>query len=505
MTLSPKNGVIEQRLVSALGATFLLCASMPLAAQTLDEWPRVAVTFQGTQIDYGDEIDTSENTQYGQTGLSIEQFCQASGPYGRALSMMVDHIEAEMHAAGAPVSLDSLAAISGAPTRASIEHSMRIAQDEICDQPPPRTTTQPFVITYAYCRMSMRTPTHALDLHLPPGGGGSMSAADHAARKIMTMSLQPSVEAVSKIVGKGWDEGLSMSGPLATSSRAGYPVGAYDFKYEMGLGGSDGPMGMLGQTIKVKNEGTAWLSSEVPGIEVVQMFYERLTTEMSPQGGAMSFFGGLINNMVAMLKVGIPLEMDQTTSSKVLGSIWVKGRSQHYITGVELLDFDPEWCSASLMPADYEVTDIDEQFAEAMGGANSDEMSEAMQEYNAAMEQMTPEQRAMMESMGMGDMMGQMMGGAAAAGGQPPGSSTSPPDAACDSPSSRELTTDDMLQTVQKHLHALGYDPGNTDGDESFMTTIAISQFQAEKGIEATGEVTPQLLGILSAELDGRC
>jgi peptidoglycan hydrolase-like protein with peptidoglycan-binding domain len=57
---------------------------------------------------------------------------------------------------------------------------------------------------------------------------------------------------------------------------------------------------------------------------------------------------------------------------------------------------------------------------------------------------------------------------------------------------------------VQKHLMALGYDPGNTDGNVSTETIIAISQFQAEKGLEVTGEVSPQLAGILSAEVDKR-
>jgi len=31
---------------------------------------------------------------------------------------------------------------------------------------------------------------------------------------------------------------------------------------------------------------------------------------------------------------------------------------------------------------------------------------------------------------------------------------------------------------------------------------IAISQFQASKGMKPTGEVSPQLLGILAAEID---
>lgn len=134
-----------------------------------------------------------------------------------------------------------------------------------------------------------------------------------------------------------------------------------------------------------------------------------------------------------------------------------------------------------------------------MGGTDSEEMSQAMQEYNEAMSQMTPEQRAMMENMGMGDMMRQAMGGAAG------GSATSPRSGGCSTPSSAELTTSNVLQSVQKHLEALGYNTGNTIGDASLETTIAISQFQAEKGLDVTGEVTPQLLGVLSAEVDGRC
>jgi peptidoglycan hydrolase-like protein with peptidoglycan-binding domain len=58
------------------------------------------------------------------------------------------------------------------------------------------------------------------------------------------------------------------------------------------------------------------------------------------------------------------------------------------------------------------------------------------------------------------------------------------------------------VESVQKHLDALGYDPGTTDGTESVMTEVAISQFQAENGLPVTGKVTPQLLGILSATVD---
>lgn len=57
---------------------------------------------------------------------------------------------------------------------------------------------------------------------------------------------------------------------------------------------------------------------------------------------------------------------------------------------------------------------------------------------------------------------------------------------------------------MQKHLQALGYDTGNTDGELSTTTIVAISQFQAEQGLAVTGEVTPQLLGILGARVDAR-
>lgn len=68
-------------------------------------------------------------------------------------------------------------------------------------------------------------------------------------------------------------------------------------------------------------------------------------------------------------------------------------------------------------------------------------------------------------------------------------------------PSSEELNTGTLAESVQRHS---GYDVGDVDGEMSLQTTIANSTFQAEKDIEVTGEVTPQLLGILSAEVDSR-
>lgn len=70
--------------------------------------------------------------------------------------------------------------------------------------------------------------------------------------------------------------------------------------------------------------------------------------------------------------------------------------------------------------------------------------------------------------------------------------------------SSGEVSSDALIQSVQNNLKTLGYDPGNTNGETSMQTSIAISQFQAEKGLEVTGEVTPQLAGMLEAEVEKR-
>jgi peptidoglycan hydrolase-like protein with peptidoglycan-binding domain len=61
---------------------------------------------------------------------------------------------------------------------------------------------------------------------------------------------------------------------------------------------------------------------------------------------------------------------------------------------------------------------------------------------------------------------------------------------------------DPLVQSIQRDLIALGYDPGDANGEMSTPTIVAISKFQAENGLEVTGEATPQLAGILAAQRD---
>jgi hypothetical protein len=205
--------------------------------------------------------------------------------------------------------------------------------------------------------------------------------------------------------------------------------------------------------------------------------------------------------MGGMLREGLPLEMDSTVSSTIGGRTSVSGRSHMLVTGIEVVNINPQWCSQSLMPPDYPVMDINQQIQQSMqdAGVNAAELNEAMQEFNRAMQQMTPEQREMMERMGMGSMMEQATGGAVAL----PAPSAAPAQTAPSASGlSVALRSDDLTETTQNYLQALGYETGNTSGELSIETTIAISQYQAENGLEVTGEVSAQLVDRLAADVD---
>ena len=64
------------------------------------------------------------------------------------------------------------------------------------------------------------------------------------------------------------------------------------------------------------------------------------------------------------------------------------------------------------------------------------------------------------------------------------------------------VMADDLTRMVQQELQGLGYDVDRTDGEQTVKTAVAISQFQADQGMEITGEATPQLVGALRAAAD---
>ena len=60
---------------------------------------------------------------------------------------------------------------------------------------------------------------------------------------------------------------------------------------------------------------------------------------------------------------------------------------------------------------------------------------------------------------------------------------------------------DELTQMIQQDLVTLSYDPGDADGEMSTKTIVAISKFQAEHDLDVTGEASPQLAGIIKANI----
>lgn len=144
-----------------------------------------------------------------------------------------------------------------------------------------------------------------------------------------------------------------------------------------------------------------------------------------------------------------------------------------------------------------------------MGGmlneAEMAEMQEAaaqLAEFEAQLAAMPPAQRQMMEGMmgGQMDMMRNMVNGGAIEHVQEIGEIICNPDLkALLSPVDPAFE----LAQIQRDLVTLGYMPGNTDGVLDVLTEVAISQYQAERGLPVTGQPSTDLALMLASEAGG--
>jgi hypothetical protein len=245
-----------------------------------------------------------------------------------------------------------------------------------------------------------------------------------------------------------------------------------------------------------------YFSRDVPGMNILEEFYETFAKGISFEKGGGSFFGGLMNTWVEVLEHGLPLEMDQSVTTSMGGrAMGGENRFLLKVSDLQLVNLPTDFCTRVLTPDYFEVSEVGEGLSGMSMGPGSNSPGAG------------PEAEGGMSALGgLLDMMkaGGEQGFAVPGAQQAPAAQPAAIPAATaggtarSTPSSSALTTNNMTQSVQNHLQALGYDPGNTSGDLSTDTIIAISQFQAEKGMDVTGEVTPQLLGILGAEVDSR-
>jgi peptidoglycan hydrolase-like protein with peptidoglycan-binding domain len=65
------------------------------------------------------------------------------------------------------------------------------------------------------------------------------------------------------------------------------------------------------------------------------------------------------------------------------------------------------------------------------------------------------------------------------------------------------VVADELTKQVQRDLVVLGYDPGSISGEATIETATAIAKFQAEHGLEITGNASPQVAERLATEVQG--
>jgi hypothetical protein len=391
-----------------------------------------------------------------------------------------------------------------------------------CSQAAP--TEGRYAIMYASCSMLMTDGVHMMRWVVPPDapeakmiiadaqtrqvidGGNVMletslgAVVDHAKGRAITQTVRPGSES------KSYDVQLEI-GPTINHrySTETYTGRAYWFQY-VGKIEMPGMEALPGWSFgDLESSGTAWISPEVPGSDVVAKFYENFKNYVIPATGQGTLYTAMIEQMADVVAYGMPLETTQTVSMGMRAGLSGAGESSTSTSKIKSITVwqgaasQHQVCGHMQTPEGFEEVSMQQMMeGPETSPADAQQMNEAMQQVNEAMQQLTPEQRQMMEQLGMGGMMPQ------APAANPATRSEAAPPARGAMPSSEELYSDDLTQMVQKHLDALGYDTGNTSGEMSLETTIAISQFQAERGLEVTGEVSPQLVGLLSAEVDKR-
>lgn len=495
--------------------TRLLCIAVVLLTGLI---PSVTSAMQGVALT-GWTLDQTDRPS-GQATAAFENFCRNSSR--QDMENLYTQMEVTAMQALAEAGMGGMAGYL--PNEAQIDEILDAIEEE-CDREDEVSFGFTKII-YSQCRMFMDGETGQLDILVPAGADGHMVVFDgtEGARVNLTRRVQE----VSVHVGQGWSSDIEWQiGPGQTEERAGYPATHAAFEYTVGMGagygtaldasqqaaqggmsteeylqqmessglGREQGLQMLSGMVSSKTVGWGYFSTAVPGVDIVQSFYRTFAENVAPGGGLGSFMGGMINSQVGMLERGIPLELHTTQETRIMGRTQVSGDSSANIHSVELVNLPSDWCSRELIPPNPNIKDIDAELQQALsagsagppGQPGTPQAGAGIPSFNQIMEQFSG-------------------GGASALPANPAGltQGTAPGGSGGSSGSSADLTTDDLTQTAQLHLQALGYTVGNTAGNLDTESIIAISQFQAERGLAVTGEVTPQLIGVLSAEVDRR-
>ena len=247
---------------------------------------------------------------------------------------------------------------------------------------------------------------------------------------------------------------------------------------------------------RVSGMGTATLSSEVPGHDVISEFYRNFRDYVTANIDSSTLIAEMFKHMANVASYGVPISFSQTTTSRMFIGPGISSTDSSEVQGIGVYFGGAAregFCGEIAMPTGWAVTDLDEMMSESMEG-----LEDLPAGFGDIFDQSQPSEQP--SEIPSWESLTQDAG-------SQPAAVTSPTErSSCvDGTSSNDLATNDLSQSVQLHLEALGYDPGNTTGDLSVITQIAISQFQADQEQPVTAEVSPQLLELLARAVDAGC
>ncbi|MFC1664122.1 hypothetical protein ACFL17_00655 [Pseudomonadota bacterium] len=322
----------------------------------------------------------------GLTGLNAGQAYQASGVLAEALVAML----AELNTSPGQI---------GDENRYLLEDMIKGFGVSLS---PKGAELIPFVIYYCERAMRMNTPKHSMVWAVPEGSSAVMAFADHAKKKVTKLKGLPKYQGLSKgatdplgLMAGGSYSGMTPQAVSGTERIAGYDARKHKYSFSVSAGG---PIAL----INTRTTGHAWLSSDVDGFPIIAKFYQTFATATEDYKLMSGFGGGLGRSMADLTKKGVPMKTQQISFMETVkvGSTQTLSASQVVATAVRPLDTPMfRYIIGEEFPEGYEFIDPMKDIPKI-----PKDMPEKLSDM---LEKMTPEQRKMMEQMGLDKFMPQ--------------------------------------------------------------------------------------------------
>lgn len=197
------------------------------------------------------------------------------------------------------------------------------------DDPSSETVT--FTMMFTTCSMTMLSGSTVMRWVVPPDATeAQMVFIDAETNQVLQggANLERELPAVETFA-KGTELKQTVSGPAGSKAieleilagrpghvirtDATYDSAKYTFEYEGSvMGGLNPADSMAGMTPILKSRNVAYVSSDVPGMDVIHQFYQTFRDYVAPAAGAGTLLATMIEQMAEVAEKGLPLDGTQT-------------------------------------------------------------------------------------------------------------------------------------------------------------------------------------------------